>query len=39
MFSRPLVLTFSTLALIALCQATSPMFTTVEAQRRAAIRF
>ena len=39
MFSRPLVLTFSSLALIALCQATSPIVTTVEAQRRAAIRF
>ena len=33
MFSRPLVLTFSSLALIALCQA-SPVVTTAEAQAR-----
>jgi hypothetical protein len=33
-----LVLTFSTLALIALCQATVPVFTTVEAQSRPVSR-
>ena len=39
MFSRSLVLTFSSLALIALCQSASPIVTTVEAQQRRAIRF
>jgi Ca2+-binding EF-hand superfamily protein len=34
MFSRSLVLTFSSLALITLCQATSPVVTTAEAQAR-----
>ena len=34
MFSRPLVLTFSSLVLITLCQATSPVVTTAEAQGR-----
>ena len=34
MFARPMVLTFSTLALIALCQAALPVSTSVEAQGR-----
>jgi hypothetical protein len=34
MFSRSLVLTFSSLALITLCQATSPVVTAAEAQAR-----
>lgn len=38
MFSRPLALTFSALSLIALCQATAPIVTTVDAQGRAVAR-
>jgi Ca2+-binding EF-hand superfamily protein len=34
MFSRSLVLTFSSVALVGLCQATTPVATTVEAQSR-----
>ncbi len=34
MFSRSLVLTFSSLALLTICQATSPVVTTAEAQAR-----
>ena len=34
MFSRPLVLAFSSLALVAVCQVTTPVVTTVEAQSR-----
>jgi Ca2+-binding EF-hand superfamily protein len=34
MFSRSLVLTFSSVALVGLCQATTPVVTTVEAQSR-----
>ncbi len=34
MFSRTLVLTFSSLAAITLCQATTPVVTTAEAQAR-----
>ena len=34
MFSRSLVLTFSSLALVTICQATSPVVTTAEAQAR-----
>ena len=34
MFSRSWVLTFSSVALVGLCQATTPVVTTVESQTR-----
>ena len=34
MFARPLVLACSSLALVAVCQVTTPVVTTVEAQSR-----